>query len=68
MAYAGGGPKTRRAGVPAFVMVCQKPEEHLNRRTYEQFLAVLFTQGIRLHFGHKLKVQACLFFAQHAIY
>ena len=29
----GGGAKTRRAGFPAFAMVCQKAEEHLNRRT-----------------------------------
>ena len=29
----------------------------------------LFTlEGIRLHLGHKLKVQACLVFAQRAIY
>ena len=32
-AYANRGPETRRAGFPAFAMVCQKPEEHLNRRT-----------------------------------
>ena len=32
-AYANRGPETRRADFPAFAMVCQKPEEHLNRRT-----------------------------------
>ena len=28
---SGGGPKTWQAGFPAFAMVCQKPEEYLNR-------------------------------------
>ena len=32
-AYANRGPETRRAGFPAFAMVCQKLEEYLNRRT-----------------------------------
>ena len=32
-AYANRGPETRQASFPAFAMVCQKPEEHLNRRT-----------------------------------
>ena len=49
-----GVSKTRRASKPAHVRPIKSD---------------LFTpEGIRLHLGHKLKVQACLVFAQYAIF
>ena len=33
VAYANREPKNIRAGIPAFAMVCQKPQENVNRLT-----------------------------------